>query len=61
MYLDGFGKFLVIFVKKYIYIFFLPLLKKLGAKKSLFWQFFKNMIFSQKSDYLNRFLVNFPL
>ena len=32
MYLDGFGKFLVIFVQKY----FLPLLKKIWAKKSLF-------------------------
>ena len=28
--------------------------------KSLFWWFLKNTIFSQKSDYLNRFLVKFP-
>ena len=58
MYLDGFGKFLVIFVQKYFFI----LVKKKGggAKKSLFWQFLKNMIFSQKSDYLNRFLVKLP-
>ena len=36
MYLDGFGKFFVIFVQKY---FFLPLLKKFWAKKSLFGDF----------------------
>ena len=33
MYLDGFGKFWVIFVQKYI---FLPLLKKNWAKKNHF-------------------------
>ena len=57
MYLDGFGRFLVIFVENF---FFLPLLKKIWAKKLLFWQFLKNMIFSQKSDYLNWFLMKFP-
>ena len=42
-------------------IFFLPLLKKkFGAKESFSWRFLKNTIFSQKSDYLNRFLVKFP-
>ena len=41
--------------------FFLPLLKKkIGAKKSLFWRFLKNTIFSQKSDYLDRFLNEIP-
>ena len=29
------------------------------GQKSLFWRFLKNMIFSQKSDYLNRFLVKY--
>ena len=47
MYLDGFGKILVTFVQKY---FFLPLLKKIWAKKSLFWRFLKHTIFSQKCD-----------
>ena len=60
MYLDGFGKFLVIFVQD---IFVLPLVKKKKKKKmgqkSLFWRFLKNTIFNQKSDYLNRFLVKF--
>ena len=55
MYLDGFGKFLVIFVQK----FFLPLLKSLG-QKIMFWPFLKITIFSQKYDDLNRFLVKFP-
>ena len=41
-FLDGFGKYLVIFVQKYI---FLPLLKKIWAKKSLFWAI------SQKYDF----------
>ena len=36
MYLDGFGKFFVIFVQKY---FFLQLLKKFWVKKSLFGDF----------------------
>ena len=56
MYLDGFGKFLVIFVQKYFFI----LVKKFWATKSLFWQFLKNTIFSQKSDYSNGFLMKFP-
>ena len=56
MYLEGFGKFSVIFVHWNI---FLPLLKKMG-QKSLFWRFLKNTIFSQKSGYLNRFLVKSP-
>ena len=38
MYLDGFGKFLVIFVQKYI---FLPLLKKFWAKNHFFGNFSK--------------------
>ena len=45
VYFDGFGKFLVIFVKKY----FLPLLKTFGEKKKKktpFWRFLKNTIFS---------------
>ena len=57
MYLNAFGKFLVIFVQKYI---FFTLVKKILGQKSLFWQFLKNKIFSQKPDYLNRFLVKFP-
>ena len=57
MYLDGFGKFLVIFVQKY----FFTLVKKIWApQKITFWQFLKNTIFSHKSDNLNRFLVKFP-
>ena len=36
MYLDGFGKFLVIFVQKYF--FFYPCLKILGQKIT-FWRF----------------------
>ena len=40
-------------------LFVLPLLKKNWAKKITFWRFLKNMIISQKSDYLNRFLVKF--
>ena len=39
MYLDGFGKFLVIFVQK-LYIF-LPLLKKIGPKNHFFGDFSK--------------------
>ena len=56
MYLDGFGKLLVIFVQKY----FFTLVKNFLAKKITFWRFLKNTIFSQKSDYLNRFPVKFP-
>ena len=56
MYLDGFGKFLVIFVQKY---FFYVVKKDLG-QETLFWQFLKNMFFSQKSDNLKRFFVKFP-
>ena len=41
MYLDGFGKFLVIFVQKY---FFLPLLKKFGPKNHF-------LAISQKYDF----------
>ena len=55
MYLDGFDKFLVIFGPKYFFYTY----KNLG-QKSLFWWFLKNTIFSQKSDYLNGFLVQFP-
>ena len=58
MYLDGFGKFLVIFVPKYFFTL-VKKKKKYGQKKS-FWQFLKNTIFNQKSDYLNRFLMKFP-
>ena len=60
MYLDGFGKFLVIFVQKKIitlvkkkldiFFFFLVISKKKKKKKK---------IHSQKSDYLNRLLVKF--
>ena len=48
MYLDGFGKFFCDFCP--IFFFFLPLLNKFWAKNSLFWQFLKNTIFSQKYD-----------
>ena len=41
MYVDGFGKFLVIFVKKY---FFLPLLKNLRSKITF-------LVISQKYDF----------
>ena len=57
MYLDGFGKFLVIFVQKYFFTLFLK--KKLGQKMT-FWRFLKNKILGQKSDDLSRFLVTFP-
>ena len=61
MYLDGLGKFLVIFVQKYIYIYiFFTLLKKFWAKKSLFGNFSKMQFLNKKSDDLNRFLVKFP-
>ena len=50
------ANFWVIFVQKD----FLPLLKKIWAKNSPFRRFLKNTIFSQKSDYLNRFFVKFP-
>ena len=43
MYLDGFGKFLVVFVQKY----FLPLLKKNLGQKITFWQFLKNTILAK--------------
>ena len=56
MYLDDFGKFLVIFVQKY----FFTLVKKIFDQKISFWPFLKNMIFSQKSVYLNRFFLKFP-
>ena len=57
MYLNGFGKFLVIFVKK---MFSLPLtVKKFWPKKSLFGNFSKNKNFSQKSDDWIDFLWNF--
>ena len=39
---------------------FFTLVKKIWAKKSLFWRFLKNTTFSQKSDDLNRFLLKFP-
>ena len=56
MYLDGFGKFLVIFVQK----FFFTLLKKILLKKSLFLAISQKYDFKPKSDDLNRFLVKFP-
>ena len=56
-YLNGFCKFLVIFVRKYI---FLPLFKKIWGQKITFLAISQNNIFSQKSVYSNRFLVKFP-
>ena len=56
MYLDGFGKFLVIFVQKY----FLPLLKRILGQKITFLAISQNTILSQNYDDLNRFLVKFP-
>ena len=54
MYLDGFGKFLVIFVQKY----FFPLFKKFWVKKNPFFGDFSKIWFlAKKSDYLNRFLI----
>ena len=53
MFLDGIGKFLVIFVQKY----FFTLVKKNLGQKTNFWRFLKNTVFSQKSDDLNRFFV----
>ena len=48
------ANFLVIFVQN-IFV-----KKKNWAKKSLFWQFLKYTIFSQKSDYLNRIPCGIP-
>ena len=56
MYLDGFGKFLVIFVQKY---FFLPLLKKFWAKKSLFDNFSKIQFLAKNLTILIDSLWNF--
>ena len=56
MYLDGLGKFLVIFVHKHM---FYPCLKKLGQKIT-FLAISQRYDFSQKSDYSNRLLVKFP-
>ena len=56
MYLDIFGKFLVIYVQKY----FLTLVRNFGPKNHpTFWLFLKNTIFSQKSDDLHIILVKF--
>ena len=55
MYVDGFGKFLVILDH-----FFFTLVKKIWAKKSLFWQFLKDTILAKKSNYLDRFITKFP-
>ena len=41
-------------------IFSLTLFKNFGAKYQFFKNFSKNAVFSQKSYYLNRFLVKFP-
>ena len=55
---DGLGLFLVIFDH---FFFFLPgCFGPIWAKNTFFWLFLKNMIFSQKSDDLNRFLEKFP-
>ena len=43
-YLDGFGKFLMIFVKKN---FFLPLLEKILDQKITFWRFLKNTVLAK--------------
>ena len=69
MYLDGFWQIFGNFIQKY----FLTLVKNNVGKKSLFgdfleirffvcfcFVFFFFVFFCQKSDYLNRFLVNFP-
>ena len=39
---------------------FFTLVKKILGEKSLYWCFLKNTLFSQKSNYLNIFLVKFP-
>ena len=49
MYLDGFGKFLVIFVQKY---FSTLVKKKIGPKN--------HFLAISQIDYLNEFLVKFP-
>ena len=55
MYLDGFWQFFAIFSQK-----FLPLFKKFGSPKNQsINRFLKNIVFSQKSDNLSRFLVKF--
>ena len=58
MYLDGFGKFLVIFVHNQF--FFLTLAKKNLGPKITFLAISQKYDFNQISDYLNRFLVKFP-
>ena len=59
LFLDGFGKFVVI-----VWQFFLPLLKKRKLEKknkqnktNHFWQLLTNKILSRKSDDLNIFLL----
>ena len=60
MYLDGFCKFLVILVKKEKKNI-LPLSNNFGNNKKIhFWRFLKNAVSTQKPDYLDRFLVEFP-
>ena len=58
-YLDGCGKFLVIFVQTF---FFIQLLKRMGQKKkkTFFFCDFSKIRFWAKNDDLNRFLVKFP-
>ena len=56
-YLDGFGKFLVIFVQKYI--LFVPMLKQLGAKKSLFGEFSKIRFLAENLTISIDSLLNF--
>ena len=51
MWLDGFGKILVIFVEKYCFTL---------VEKRAVGDFSTTIIFSQKPAYLNRLLVNFP-
>ena len=59
MYLDDFGKFLVIFVQKYFFTVVKKKKKKLGQKIT-FLAISQKYDFSQKSDYLNGFIVKFP-
>ena len=54
MYLDGFCKFVVILIKKNY-----PSSKMFGPKNQ-FLAISQNTVSSQKSDYFNRFLVEFP-
>ena len=54
MYLGGFGKIFGDFCLK---IFFPLLKKKIVPKNHFFWQFLKNTIFSQKSDYLKLLIL----